>query len=422
MAVNNALGSPTAAKMRAKADGGRAGRSPSRSSRRNSSSDSARVQSADGFGAGATSVVDRSEVAGRGVGSAIRTPLEEFEARPGSEIRAFFTGVMFLTRLPCPGWCDHHPGYLMRAMAYFPLIGACVVGVWASSIYDAAASLWSPLIAAALSSGGTLWLTGCFHEDGLCDTLDGFGGGWTKSQILKIMRDSRNGSYATMGAGFWVVAKLVALAKLGEMAGPKGSVWALGASVGAGPAIVVAQGVARASAAPLIYTYAYIVDDEDAKGEYYNVRNTPTLESPCSCLTAPPGFRALLCFPCLAVQWFGDCRRLLGVWRVLIALVTAVAIAYSVLPPEAAARVLIAAGVGTIIAGQYGQSVLGGVMGDFLGATICILEVAIYLAICAETERADPSALTRLVVVLTLPQVYGLWRRRYDAETMPQEC
>lgn len=390
MAVNNALGSPTAAKMRAKADGGRAGRSPSRSSRRNSSSDSARVQSADGFGAGATSVVDRSEVAGRGVGSAIRTPLEEFEARPGSEIRAFFTGVMFLTRLPCPGWCDHHPGYLMRAMAYFPLIGACVVGVWASSIYDAAASLWSPLIAAALSSGGTLWLTGCFHEDGLCDTLDGFGGGWTKSQILKIMRDSRNGSYATMGAGFWVVAKLVALAKLGEMAGPKGSVWALGASVGAGPAIVVAQGVARASAAPLIYTYAYIVDDEDAKGEYYN--------------------------------WFGDCRRLLGVWRVLVALVTAVAIAYSVLPPEAAARVLIATGVGTIIAGQYGQSVLGGVMGDFLGATICILEVAIYLAICAETERADPTALTRLVVVLTLPQVYGLWRRRYDAETMPQEC
>ena len=100
----------------------------------------------------------------------------------------------FLTRLPCPGWCDHHPGYLMRAMAYFPLIGSCVVGVWAAAIYDAAASLWPPLVAAALSSGGTLWLTGCFHEDGLCDTLDGFGGGWTKAQILRIMKDSRNGS------------------------------------------------------------------------------------------------------------------------------------------------------------------------------------------------------------------------------------
>ena len=39
---------------------------------------------------------------------------------------------------------------------------------------------------------------------------------------------------------------------------------------GAGPAIVVAQAVARATSAPLIYAYEYVVDDEDAKGEYYN--------------------------------------------------------------------------------------------------------------------------------------------------------
>ena len=56
----------------------------------------------------------------------------------------------------------------------------------------------------------------------------GFSYGVAKAQILKIMRDSRNGSYATMGAGFWVVAKLAALAKLGSSR----SVWALGASVG----------------------------------------------------------------------------------------------------------------------------------------------------------------------------------------------
>jgi cobalamin synthase len=33
------------------------------------------------------------------------------------------------------------------------------------------------------------------------------------------MRDSRNGSYATMGGCFWVVAKCAAIAKLGELAG-----------------------------------------------------------------------------------------------------------------------------------------------------------------------------------------------------------
>ena len=94
----------------------------------------------------------RSEVTSRGTGSAVRTPIDEFEARPRNELRCFFTGVMFLTRLPCPGWCDHHPGYLMRGMAYFPLLGA-LIGVWAAAFYDAAAGLWSPLIAAAVSSG-----------------------------------------------------------------------------------------------------------------------------------------------------------------------------------------------------------------------------------------------------------------------------
>ena len=34
---------------------------------------------------------------------------------------------------------------------------------------------------------------------------------------MRIMRDSRNGSYATMGGGLWVVAKCAALARLGEV-------------------------------------------------------------------------------------------------------------------------------------------------------------------------------------------------------------
>ena len=146
---------------------------------------------------GKRGVLTKEEVASRGTGTAVRTPLVEFEAKPRDETRAFLSGVMFLTRLPCPGWCDHHPGHLLRGMAYFPLIGS-LIGAWQAVIYDAAAGIWTPMIAAAVSCGGTLWLTGCFHEDGLCDTLDAFGGGWSKAQILKIMRDSRNGSYATI--------------------------------------------------------------------------------------------------------------------------------------------------------------------------------------------------------------------------------
>ena len=391
MAPNNALGNPTATKMRAAAEG-RLSKSPAR---RRSSTD-VRKASADGFGAGEkTGVLDRSEVTSRGTGTATRTPLEEFEAKTRAEglftheLRCFWTCVMFLTRLPCPGWCDHHPGYLMRAMAYFPLIGA-LIGFWAAAFFDAAASLWSPLVAAALSMAGTLWLTGCFHEDGLCDTLDGFGGGWTKSQILKIMRDSRNGSYATMGGCIWVVAKAALLATIGGDA----SVWALRASVGAGPCLVVAQCLSRASAAPLIYAYEYVVDDEDAKGEYYN--------------------------------WFGESRRLLGRTRVALAVATAVTVATALLPPGPALRALLATAVGTFVAGEYGRSVLGGVMGDFLGATICCLELAVYLAIVA-VGPSDTGALLWLAIVVSLPQIYGTWRRWYEKRhglaTVPaQDC
>ena len=68
--------------------------------------------------------------------------------------------------------------------------------------------------------------------------------------------------------------------------------------------------------------------------------------------------------------------------------------------------------MGTIAAGAYGQSVLGGVMGDFLGATICVLELAVYLSLAADASRFDTSAFLRLAVVVSLPQVYGRLRAR----------
>ena len=357
-------------------------------------------------------MVDAEEVRSRGTGTALeRTPLEDFEAAyrfPQDELRCVWTAIMFLTRLPCPGWCDHHPGFLMKSMAYFPLIGA-LIGVWAAAIYDGLTTTFKlpPLVAAAMSSGCSLWLTGCFHEDGLCDTLDGFGGGWTKNQILTIMKDSRSGSYATMGASFWAIAKCAAIAHLAASSSSSSSIvystWTLGASAGAGAAVVVAEAAARATAAPLLYFFEYVVDDADAKGEYYN--------------------------------WFGDSQRLLGLWRVLAAAAAAAAVAFACCY-DAAARAMAVVAVATPIAGLYGQSIIGGVMGDFLGATICVVEVAIYVAIGADLPPFDASSLPLppatapasfgaaaeamgqamgdwgplvwLAAVLSLPQVYGL--------------
>jgi hypothetical protein len=64
------------------------------------------------------------------------------------------------------------------------------------------------IVCLAVCLAGCMWLcdslpacaaAGCFHEDGLSDCFDGFGGGWGKVQILRIMKDSRIGTYALVG-------------------------------------------------------------------------------------------------------------------------------------------------------------------------------------------------------------------------------
>lgn len=52
---------------------------------------------------------------------------------------------------------------------------------------------WS--IAVLLMLVFSLLLTGAFHEDGLADLLDGFGGGFDRESALSIMKDSRLGTY-----------------------------------------------------------------------------------------------------------------------------------------------------------------------------------------------------------------------------------
>ena len=45
----------------------------------------------------------------------------------------------------------------------------------------------------------SIYLTGAFHEDGFADFCDGFGGGNSKEKILEIMKDSRIGTYGSIG-------------------------------------------------------------------------------------------------------------------------------------------------------------------------------------------------------------------------------
>jgi adenosylcobinamide-GDP ribazoletransferase len=81
---------------------------------------------------------------------------------------------MFLTRLPCPRWCDHSPPFLVRSLQHFPLVGAAI-GLWAAVFFNAAVVLLPRAVASGASTLATVWLCGCFHEDGLADSFDAFG-------------------------------------------------------------------------------------------------------------------------------------------------------------------------------------------------------------------------------------------------------
>jgi adenosylcobinamide-GDP ribazoletransferase len=126
------------------------------------------------------------------------------------EIKIFFTALMFYTRIPCPKNIDHSPEYINKATRYFPFIG-WIVGAVSFLIFWLGSFLFDTNIAVLCSLIAGVLVTGAFHEDGLADVFDGFGGGWTKEKILEIMKDSRIGAYGVIALIFLFAIKYFSL-------------------------------------------------------------------------------------------------------------------------------------------------------------------------------------------------------------------
>ena len=137
-------------------------------------------------------------------------------AERGRELQA---GILFLTRLHY-GASEPVSGVpIGRAAWAFPMVGV-IVGVIGAIVYGLAFRLGLPFWpAAALCVAATMTLTGCLHEDGLADTIDGFGGGETGERKLDIMRDSRIGTYGVCALVIAILLRVSALALIGA-AGP----------------------------------------------------------------------------------------------------------------------------------------------------------------------------------------------------------
>ena len=118
--------------------------------------------------------------------------------------------LRFLTRVPIPGRADvpHR-----RAVPWFPVAGL-LIGAVIGGVAAGLAEWLSAGLAAALAVVVGLLLTGAFHEDGLADCADAFGGGWNREQRLAILKDSRHGTYGVAALCASIVVRVLAAASI----------------------------------------------------------------------------------------------------------------------------------------------------------------------------------------------------------------
>ncbi len=170
--------------------------------------------------------------------------------RPLDELRYFFTALGYFTRVPVPRWVGFERDYLNAAARYFPLVGAMVGGV-AALVYLAALRVFPAGIAVLLSMAATLVLTGAFHEDGLADCVDAFGGAYTREDALRIMHDSRIGAFGAITLMIALALKWQTLAALP----PQRVAWTM----------IAAHAASRAFAISYLVTLDYVRAEGKAK-------------------------------------------------------------------------------------------------------------------------------------------------------------
>ncbi len=208
---------------------------------------------------------------------------------------------------------------------------------WASSLggllgcLDRVLMPLGALSAALGTLGASLLLTGAFHEDGLADTSDALGGGFDREKILVILKDSRIGAFGACALVLSIAGRGVLLARLGFDAA-----WAL----------------------PLVGAAARMAP-------VWQIAALPYVASPAS--RSRGVAQAGVVQACVASAWAG-----------------AVGLAMAATGHFAAARIagmFAAVAVTTLVSGWRYARRLGGVTGDFLGATEQLCELAGYGAL-----------------------------------------
>lgn len=239
------------------------------------------------------------------------------------EWQAFWLALGFLTRIPMPVKIDYSQTLMNRSSLYFPLVGLLLGGLYAA-LFAGLATFWSLPVCIGLVLAFHLWITGAFHEDGLADSMDALGGGYTAARRLEIMKDSRIGTYGA-------VALVVALGLKAVLLMDAEPVWL---------ALLVTPAIGRLTPLLLMGFLPYVTDPDTSKSK-------PVAEA------------------------FSGQRLLLATLFTVV-----VALLFSVWLPA-----LLAVGVVALLWGASLKRQLGGYTGDALGASVVFTELVFLLGL-----------------------------------------
>jgi adenosylcobinamide-GDP ribazoletransferase len=240
-----------------------------------------------------------------------------------AELRAAVAAVCFLTRLPLGRWIRVDGEDVVRAGAFFPLIGAGV-GAAVGGVAYGLVHVLSGWLAAVLALAVGTALTGALHLDALADTADALGAS-SRQRALEIMRDHAIGSYGATALALDLLLKAGALSTLAVL----GHVLRVA---------VVAGALSR---------------------------------------TAPVLLAAVLPYA-RTERGFGSPLTRGSRSRATIATLLAVGIAVPLAGADGAIAAAAAAAI-TVVLGLCYRRWLGGVTGDTLGAAVEVTEVAVFL-------------------------------------------
>lgn len=244
------------------------------------------------------------------------------------EWQAFWLAVGFLTRVPMLARIDYCQRLMNQSSLYFPLVGL-LLGAFYSGAFGVLQLWFAPGVSILLVMILHLWITGAFHEDGLADSVDALGGGYTVEKRLAIMKDSRIGTYGT-------VALVMALGLKAALLLESPSVWL---------ALLLAPAVSRLTPLLLMGYLPYVTDTDQSKSkpvaDGFSRRR----------LALAAAFTSVVAL--VASFWL----HFLLLWCLLATLGVAV------------------------LWGRYLRSQLGGYTGDTLGASVILSELVLLLLI-----------------------------------------